>query len=252
MILGYMPPCLAAQHVTHAAVTNAIFPGKICHGYAALIVAFSHFYNLLVGEFCVRMIFPPLVALLGYFIRHVIGARTQKMMRWITTWWVVAMMADHKVVWNWAIRQFVRDAMSQKRLAAGTDVDSSIAHWVCASLPVPAIIGAENVDMRPESIGNGPKAGIVSMNKPQWLTFYMAASVFIPFRYASLLPASAVAISVWNFFWGFVRGMITHVNSLLSAVGHSVGLLAQSPRFFVVSQVYYSIFTRISQVRVAS
>lgn len=248
MMLGYVSPCPTAKQVFHAAMTNTVFPGEIRRGHIALGVVSPSVNNFFLGEFCVRMILTPLMAFLGYFIRHVVGARTQEMMRWVAAWRVVTVMADYKSIRDRAIRQFIGNAMGRKRLTTTANMDSPIAHWVGASLPVPAIIGAENVNMRPESFCIGTKAGIMPVDKPEWFAFYVTAPVFISFRNGGFLSTSTMAIAVWDFSRGLSCGIITHVNSLLSAIGHSVGLFAQSPRFFVVSQVYCTISTLVNQV----
>lgn len=249
MILSYVPPCLAPQHVANAAVTNVIRPGELCHGRAALSVAPSRVSNLFFGELCVRVTCPTWLAVLCHFVSHVVSACTQEEMGRIATRRIVALVTNYKAIWNGPIRQFIRDTVSQKRLTTAADVDAPIAKTICAALPFPAFVGAKAMHLRPKSIGVGAEPRVMAMNKTKWLAFYMAASVFVPFCNTCFLPTSAVAVSVWNFFWGFVRGIIVHVNSLLLAVGHSVGLLAQSPRFFVVLQVYYSTFVRIFQAR---
>ena len=247
MILGYMSPSSTAQHIIHAGRANTVFPGKIRYADTIISVSSPYVNDLLIGELCVRMILAPLVAFLGYFIRHVVGSRTQEMMRGIAAWWMVAAVTNNKSVWDWSIRQFVGDAMSRKGSTTAANMDSTVTTWVGASFPIPTIVGAGNIDIRPKSISNRTKAGIVTVDKAHRFALYMPASIFVSYRNGGLLSASAVAIAVGDFVRGLFCGIITHVNSLLSAIVHSVGLLAQSPRFFIGSQVYYTIFTPVVQ-----
>lgn len=248
MILEHMSPSSTAQHIIHAGRANAVFPSKIRHADTIISVSSSYVNDLPIGELCVRMILAPLVAFLGYFIRHVVGPRTQEMMCRITAWWTVAVMTHDKPVRDWSFRQFVGNAVCRKRSTTATNMESTVTHWVSASLPIPAIVGASNVDIRPKTFYVRSAPGVVSVNKAHRLTLYMPASIFVSYRNGGLLSAPAMAITVRDFLRSLFCGMIAHVNSLLSAIGHSVGLLAQSPRFLVDSQVYYTMNTTTNQV----
>jgi len=142
------------------------------------------------------------------------------------------MMTYDKPIWNRAFYQLIRYAMGHKGLTTAANLDSSIAHSVCATLPVPTVVGSENVDVRPKAIYVGTLAWIMPVDKSHWLALYVPTSIFVSFCNNCFLATPAVAISVRNFVRGMFRGMISHVISPFSTSGRATGLLAQSPWFF--------------------
>ena len=83
---------------------------------------------------------------------------------------------------------------------------------------------------RDKSIGGYPRrtisvGNVLTMPIDKTRGFALFQSVFGSSMGANrcLLPATAVAITVWDFVCGRVRGMLNHVDKLLSAFGHSLG-----------------------------
>lgn len=222
MRLGYVFPRFTAKQIPHTAVANSIFSGKSCRAYAKSITL-SRFNDLLFGKFCVRMVRSAWLTLLCYFVCHIKRASTQEMMSRIATGRIIALMADNKAIWNWAICQFVSDAMSQKRLATATNMDSPVAKFIGTALPFPTIIRAKHAHLRPEPFRNRAKAGIVPVNELKWFALHMAASIFISCCYPGFLSTTAVAVAKGDFLREGVRGMIAHVDTFLSRFGHTAG-----------------------------
>lgn len=211
MTLGHMTPSFATQYVAHRSVINAILPGE-GRWANTLGIELARFNNLFFGEFRVRVVRPAQLAFLCHFVCHIVCASAQKMMSRIAARGIVAFMASNQAIGNWAMRQFVSDTMRQEGLTATANMDSSIAHAICAALPFPAIIGAKYLHARPESIGDWAETGIVPMNVTKWFALHMAAPVFVSCRNASLFAATAVAITVGN----VVRGIMgLHKNLLI-------------------------------------
>lgn len=209
-----MLPSLAVNDIGNGRRTDIVLLGKGCHGDAALSVTAPYLNNLFVGEFRMWMRFAALLPILGNFVCHVVSTRTKKEMGWIAARRIVARVANDKAIWNWAKCQFVGKAVRNGSLSATTDMDISVAEVARTALPLPTIVGAEYLHLRPEAIFYREKAGIVSVDKPKWFALDMAASVFVSLGNRGLLTATAVAITVGN----VVRGMILHVNSPFSTL----------------------------------
>lgn len=238
MMLGNMLPSFALKRISHGSVANAIFSGESRRP-CALSVTLSRLNNLFFGEFCMWMVRPACLASLCHFIVHIEYTSAQKMMSRIATGGIVAFVTDDKVVRYRAICQLVGDAVSQKRLATATNMDSPIAKFVCATLPLPTIVGAKNTHAQPEAICDGAKTRVMSVDEAKWFAFYMVAPIFISCREFGLLSASALAKAVGNIKRG-IMGLHKKLTFLVSkprAIPVAAGLLLLVRTPVIVTQV---------------
>lgn len=180
-------------------------------------------------------------------IVNVIKVCTKKKMSGITAKPIVASMKNMQVIWNRSICQGPSNTVRTLRSAIYRHC--SITVTACTGLPVPAIIWALLVDSGPKAIFDGlPVVMAVNVTRLMtWLfcsfqaltasasakfgsipftgaatvtndiserfAFYMPSAAVVLGDYLGLLSASALAISVRDFFRGLIRGMLAHVGS---------------------------------------
>jgi len=236
MTLRYVFPRFVVQRFSHSTICNIVLFREMRRS-NALSVELSRFDNLRLGEFRTWVIRSVRMAIFSHHIRRIIRMRTQEVMCGIATTRPVTMVTHNKPLWDGAVCQFVGNAVSRKRLPATANMDSPVAHRICATLPVPTGRAKHGVNwpilvnVRPKAFLVRTAARVMSMNVANWFTLYMAATVFVSDCYRGFFAAAASTISSWNFkCWIMGRacekrelwGTIIHSNSSpLEAVARS-------------------------------
>lgn len=142
----------------------------------------------------------------------------------------VAMVKTIKSVGDGSVMEFVRKAVRFN--VAAVDSDLPVSMIVAAPSPVPAVAKATLVDLCPKSFIRWTYCSnlvVMAANKANGLTFNVSESRIAASRNRGRLTTAAFT----EFYSGFVRGIIAHVASPFSTIGHSAGLFQQSLRFFV-------------------
>lgn len=204
-----MFPRQAKKHAPHADAADAILSGKSRHADPAFGETLPRFNHLFLGEFSNANSRSNGLTFFGYLVRHIIGVCTKKQVVGINAGWVIAMVQNMESIGNWAMCQLPRNTVSRDDLAV--DLHLPITFAASISLPLPTVIRAENLHLRPEMLckwRGTAAAGMVSLNEPGWFALNLAAFVCVSCGNAGLFAATTVAITVGN----IVRGMIIHSN----------------------------------------
>lgn len=203
--LRHMFPGQAEKQTSHADAANTILSGKGRHTDIAFGKALARFNHLLFGELGNGDFGSSGVAILGYFVRHIISICAKKQMGWIHAGRIVASMANMHMVRDWAVRQLPRNAVSRNDLIVKSGLPVTLA--ICVPLPLPTIVKAADLDLHPEMFRGrwgATKASVMPVNKPFRFTFHVAAPIFVSCGNGCLLSTTAVAITVGN----IVRGIM--------------------------------------------
>jgi|GEM_PF-3698613 len=177
-------------------------------------------------------------------VMNVVGLGSEPEVGRINTRWIVAIWAvvANLLTWrDWAKMKFVRKPVGQHGACANSKY--TIATGISARRPQPAVVVRTFVDLVPKAAFEWLVAPVVAPVANWGPAVPTDITHRLTFGYSQLrnrlrgkprlLPTSAVAIAVWDFVRGFVRGMIGHVNSLLSAIGQAGDCCKQLPGFCI-------------------
>ena len=171
----------------------------------------------------------------------------KEQMIWVAAGRVVALVQDASIVAIYpygyrAIMELIGDTMGRIFLALPLEVPIFL---ICWSLPKPAIFWLTRITVCPEGFLQRitKTSNVVARHKQKWLALRPAFLSMCLWGNSGLLPATAVAITMRDFLQGLTRGMIAHVEKLLSAFGQSPGRLP-SP----LGNFYWSLPSIIAQV----
>lgn len=224
-----MLPSSTPENVADSTPANIILVRQFLRGNAGAVIFNANEYHLLFRQLGRANSAAVWLAAFGYFVGNIIGVSTKKQVIRINTRWIIASVANYHLSRNSPFVEFVANAMRYVVLIAIAHVSVPVKSFC---LPLPAFTGLPLGDMFPEGFFKSyfKSLVLVAINEVMLLTWVTVTR--------NLLTATTFAKDRF-------RGMIIHVNSLLSAIGHSVGLVAQSPRFFIDSQVYYTTNTPV-------
>lgn len=205
-----MLPCFAPKQCAHDSRGDTIFGSQFSVQHTARSVAATRLYDLLLGKFGGRMVFAMIMATLRYLVGNVVCMCSGKKMRWVTARRIVTLMTNYGFAGDWAIGQFVSNAVRQKSGAAlFANAYPAIAKIALGTLPFPTVNRPKRLNLQPKAFSEWLKSGVVSVDVVQWLALDPSATLIGCVSYARFLSATTAAITVWD----FVRGMILHVNS---------------------------------------
>ena len=224
MNLRQVPPCFSTQQGTHNTSTYAVFGGKLALKKIAGSISEACLDNLFVSKFGTGMIHTVVVTIFCNLIRHIISMRSEKQMTRVAARRIVAFMANYHFVGDRAVGEFIGNTMRKSRFSGAlSDANPAISGFEFGCLPFPAIMRSALVYILPKANFEWAKVSVMTADKSARFSFNPTASSIIANRYFSFLSATAVAITVWDFICGRVRGMLIHVNLLLSAIGRATG-----------------------------
>jgi hypothetical protein len=209
--LGDMTPSLSSNNVRNRYDGNAIFGGKHLIGNDTAHELAAYLLNLRLCEFGLAVLMPARGMPFLVAICHILCVRTKPKMRGIHTSGIVfagAIVANRHAFWDRAIVQYIAKAMRLFLLSVNADSPISIRTTVTS--PLPTAIGGKLIYVIPE-VGYRVAACTVAVNKANWLTLYPANSIVGFWRNLRLLPATAMAVTVWD----FVRGIMWIHRNLL-------------------------------------
>ena len=207
----------------------------------ALCVPLPYFGHLSRCESCSRMFFAKRVTLFLSHILQVFLECSKEKVVGIYAFWIVALMANAHVIWNWPDVQFVGNAMSLSALIA-TQLDLPIAFAVKCALPLPTIIRAALIYFFPEAFSQwAMRRWLVTANiltlparKLRWRDFLTTATF-------TQNEERELQLRV-------TRGMLCHVNSPFATL--------TTPRddsthrrgnFIGLTLLHFSTFERVNQ-----
>lgn len=236
MKLGQMFPGQAKKHASHADATNTVLSGKGRHAGVALGEALTNFNHLLFGEFGNGVFGSDRVAFLSYLVGYIIGVCSQEQVVGILAGRMIATMQNMKPIGDWAVCQFPRNTVGRNNLVIDPNLSVSLAAFV--SLPLPTVIGAENLYLCPEMLHEGwsaTEASVMPMHKANGLTFDLAAFARVSCRNLSLFAATTAAITVRNILRGIMglhrnlpfcaksQGVPAPLGQLFSSFNYTIG-----------------------------
>lgn len=209
-----MLPCFAPKQCAHDSRGDTILGSQFSVQHTARSVAATRFYDLLFSEFGGRMVFAMIMTTLRYLVGNVVCMCSGKKMSGVTARRIVTLMTNYDFAGDWAIGQFISNAVRQKSgTALFANAYPAIARIALGTLPFPTVIRPKHLNLQPKAFSEWLKPGVVSIDVVQWFASNPSAAFIGCVGYACLLSASTMAITVWDFVGGFVRGMILHVNS---------------------------------------
>ncbi len=204
----HMFPLPAMNNVGDSRRRHAIDSGKFVNGCVALCVALTHFRYLVRCQFCTWSTLALCLSAFGHFVDHIVGWSANKQMIRIAARRIVALVAYMHTFWDGTMSRFVSCTMtSEAWTMLGSNLDSTVTFGRFAALPLPTIIGSKNTDLRPKSFGKRLcrlMLKLMTWEKTDRLTFDMPKLRNVLGGDSSLLPATAMAVTVGN----IVRGII--------------------------------------------
>ena len=212
-----MRPMFFVDNRSNGATTNSIYLSNVYLSHAVSI-QLANAWNILLNQF--RLSMPLTLGLIfASFVKHVINIilnGSEKEMIGITARSYVALVETTESVWYGSILQFPCNAMG--KFACSVFAYSSVPMPIFVCTPKPTLVRFAFVDLGPESFFEWA-ATLVSTDKSKWLILDVLILCAILGRKIGLLSTSTVAVSMWDFVSGIVRGMITHdVGSYLANV----------------------------------
>lgn len=210
-----MSPTFALGYYSDATLGNTKLLPDSGIAEASIVEQAAYLCNLFFGEFCIAVFASVrMPALLVHIIMVVLGC-AKKEMAWIAAWRIVAFMKNLHAIRYGAMCYHPGGAM-RKTLPKETDVaHQAISALFFVPLPFPTFIGATLVNFQPETIFLAKSFGIVEVMATKiglWFPLDIAARSEILFRDVCFPATTTVAITVWDFLSGIVRGMIIHSN----------------------------------------
>ena len=152
-----MSPDFTSQDCVHYESTYAIFKGESFLRYAAFIVTFPRFLNLLLVQFCssVKRSFSRVLSISRLTITHVLHLSSRVQMSGIAAQWRVTCMENKLSRWYRPVVEHIRNAVCLLVSSAYCDVPiAAYSAWppTDSALPKPAIRRRRAVNLRPEPL----------------------------------------------------------------------------------------------------
>lgn len=200
-------PSLAVDNVGQVGFLKAELRRKLGVCYSARRVEAAYFTHKIVCQNGTAMGFTQLHSALVNGVCNVLFLGAKKKMLWIDAWGVIARMADlqsaviHTVVEN--IGVLVR------AIAFSLVPKAAIAIWCPERNPLPAFIRTAFINMIPEQLVN--RFVFVAADKTKGSSLDSSLGTDISFSEVGKLPATALAVAVWDFLCGVGDDIITHV-----------------------------------------
>lgn len=175
----------------------------------ALCDALSNFKNLGFSKARSMVTFPMGFSAFACRVVGVICMCTQKQMRWVAAWGIVALMKNQQSIRYRPIKYLPPNTGCQsapiRSVFFAANAEKSVARGIARSNPQPALVGATLVYLFPESLLNRTrriKIGSVALNKSDWLSFDVSRIFSRLSRYGRGLAASTMAVTWLNFIKG--------------------------------------------------
>ncbi len=245
-----MLPVFAFQNANHCSSGDSVQLGKSSHCHAGYRKLGAPSHDLLLCKESGRVFFAGLAVARGWpsslffvAVQYIVSVASQPEVSRVNTepvgdvsWWVVcvARVADQRPIWDCSIMQRIGDTRRffWMRIRACADLQLAVSVSILCAGPRPAIIWAALVNLFPEAISDGTQGSdliVVTDDKSNRLPLDVTKLGVVSLCNRGRLTTAAFT----EFYRRFVRGMIVHVVSPFLTTGHSVGLFAQSPRFFI-------------------
>lgn len=168
--------------------------------------------------------FAPMTTFFGHVL-HIVSMSSGEKMLGITAFWIVALMARLQAFAQRPVVQFVGKAMSVYPSFWAVKLHDAIAAVLGIARPLPTIVWATLIDTLPKVFLAG--GGVIVWAKSfsgrramsgdvvEWLSLHPTASRSVDFGNCSFLSTTTVTITIGD----FLRGIIAHVDTLLSEFG---------------------------------
>ncbi len=85
-------------------------------------------------------------------VNLILGVVSKEKMRWIHALWIVAMMANKQLVWDWTIMDLIGKAVGLGLVRATAGSESAIPIFVSSFSPYPTLVGTSDFYMAPKSL----------------------------------------------------------------------------------------------------
>ena len=164
----------------------------------------AYLRNLSFGKLCIsRTVISWALAGFLYHIRAIFGWRTKEKMRNPNAPRVVAMMTNFQAMRDWAVLQLPSVAMRQ--CSFPVNPEPTVAANLSSTFPLPTSVRSVLVDFFPETLDRGTDNS-VPQNEAQRFASNPAKSLTCLGRKWSVLTATALAVTVWDFVRGIIEG----------------------------------------------
>lgn len=204
-------------------------PSKFGRRVATICILGANFEHLLFVKFVAWMRFALVFgrgsSTFGGHVLHIIGCVAKKQMIGIAARRAVTVMQAMKSVWDRTKVKFPTDTMGSAWLAVYSQRTIATTVVVSESLPKPTFVESAGCEVFPKPVSKMRPVSamrcaalVVSVNKSEGLPFNPTVAFACHAGNLRLFAATTVAITIGNFAGGVMRGMICHVNSLLSTL----------------------------------
>lgn len=167
--LRNVSPSLASDDLLDATLGQSELPCQSALA-ATPCVKTAYFRDLFSGKYCTTNSFALWLSLLCASIRHVVDVSTEKQMDGIAARWIIAFVQNLKAIGNWAICINVRNAMGSAFAKKGAITNVSVPIPTLWPIPLPALVGAALINVRPKTIFPRVFAWQMSSNITLWLS----------------------------------------------------------------------------------
>jgi len=203
--MGLSIPLTTVNDAANMLFGDAVFESEFTLQNTTRRITSADFVNLLFGQFGMGVRFTMRMTAFFAHVAQVVVTCTQKEMGGIDAGWIVATVADKKVVGDRSKMKFVGNTVRATALVA-MQLYLTVTFAVKRALPFPAIVGAAFAYLFPEA--NGKRASGSGL---------MAANVFALLAWKLGNGDGLITTA------GATYDTITHVEKLLSAFGQSRG-----------------------------
>lgn len=205
-----MLPAFSPNNIRHLRLGNTKLTGKVALSHASGI-KLTYLARLRFCYFCTTGIFANFYLsvrpVLFDSIYHIVLMRSQKKMKRVAAWWVIADVQYMHPIGDWPIMDLIRNAVSRQRSIFASD--APVIARASAASPFPALIRAALVNLSPESFIQS-LALMVVVYKSQRFTLYPSMLAVVLSSNLSSLSTPAMAVTIRDFVCWFARGMIVH------------------------------------------
>lgn len=225
-----MIPVSSPNDIRNSLFCYTVFVAKHSEGDDIRHVLLANFDNLSLGKFYIAD-----MASLFCHVCHVVGMSAKEKVRNAYAAWIVTMVTYLHAIRDWTVFQFPSEAVSKYQFSTDARTHLPVTKRMFVSSPFPTAIRTALVDLFPKAF-DGRTALIVPMDKVKGLTFDPTARLVREGCRFCQLPASALAITVWN----FVRGIIEGHSDLQSLCQRSGRFQRRRPTFlkdFIIPQM---------------
>ena len=198
--------------------------------------------NIIFGQFCIWNFLAFLLPTLSRFVFHVVRNCTEKQVVRVDAPRIITFMQDLKIIENKATVKEVRQAVRPHSSFLPYPLRRAISFIVQRPIPRPARVSLAWDNVIPESVFRRKKLSESDpVSDDEFLRLAPDPSLLRVGLWAKIgfLTTPTVAVSVGDFLRGFVRSIISHVDSLLVTFGQTVGRFSVAT--VIVLEVNYTI-----------